>query len=177
MLAQNMAAIMNIMVSIPATKTSSSSYMVTSNRTSTRNKHIDKFALRSAPTDNNDVILSTLSKDEAILEFFEKFIYTISQDLQFVIDDISGEDTSAIGVTWHLVVKLISRFCGEKFSRLYYLLDDNFTHGEDFLVEIALSNINVCYGRDIVEPAVKPWRLCFGSPFSFLIVIDYYRSA
>ncbi|GKE15253.1 polyketide cyclase SnoaL-like domain-containing protein [Tanacetum coccineum] len=39
---------------------------------------------------------------KAILEFFEKFIYTIIQDLQFVIDDISGEDTSAIGVTWHL---------------------------------------------------------------------------
>nr|XP_043616498.1 uncharacterized protein LOC122588445 isoform X2 [Erigeron canadensis] len=39
---------------------------------------------------------------KAILEFFEKFIYTISQDLQFAIDDISGEDTSAVGVTWHL---------------------------------------------------------------------------
>ena len=39
---------------------------------------------------------------QAILEFFEKFIYTISQDLQFAIDDISGEDTSAVGVTWHL---------------------------------------------------------------------------
>ncbi|KAL5843336.1 hypothetical protein ACOSQ4_009294 [Xanthoceras sorbifolium] len=33
---------------------------------------------------------------QAILEFFKKFIDSISADLQFVIDDIS------IGVTWHL---------------------------------------------------------------------------
>lgn len=39
---------------------------------------------------------------QAILEFFQKFIDSISMDLQFVIDDISEEDTSALGVTWHL---------------------------------------------------------------------------
>lgn len=39
---------------------------------------------------------------QEILEFFKKFIGTISTDLQFVIDDISNEDNSAVGVTWHL---------------------------------------------------------------------------
>lgn len=39
---------------------------------------------------------------QAILEFFKKFTEGISEDLQFVIDDISNEDSSAVGVAWHL---------------------------------------------------------------------------
>lgn len=39
---------------------------------------------------------------QAIIHFFKKFTESISPDLQFVIDDISKEDSSAIGVTWHL---------------------------------------------------------------------------
>ncbi|XP_052202799.1 uncharacterized protein LOC127808334 isoform X2 [Diospyros lotus] len=39
---------------------------------------------------------------KAILDFFQKFIDSISTDLQFVIDDISNEDASAVGVMWHL---------------------------------------------------------------------------
>lgn len=39
---------------------------------------------------------------QAIIEFFNKFIDTISTDLQFVIDDISENDPSGVGVTWHL---------------------------------------------------------------------------
>lgn len=39
---------------------------------------------------------------QAILEFFKNFSDSISTDLQFVIDDISAEDSSAVGVTWHL---------------------------------------------------------------------------
>ncbi|XP_059633127.1 uncharacterized protein LOC132275933 isoform X3 [Cornus florida] len=39
---------------------------------------------------------------KAILDFFNKFIDSISSDLQFVIDDLSNEDTSAVGVKWHL---------------------------------------------------------------------------
>lgn len=39
---------------------------------------------------------------QAILDFFKKFTDSISTDLQFVIDDISSEDSSAVGVTWHL---------------------------------------------------------------------------
>lgn len=37
-----------------------------------------------------------------ILLFFKKFNDSISKDLQFVIDDISTEDSSALGVLWHL---------------------------------------------------------------------------
>lgn len=39
---------------------------------------------------------------QAILEFFQKFVGSISKELQFVIDDISAEDSSRVGVTWHL---------------------------------------------------------------------------
>ncbi|XP_042518179.1 uncharacterized protein LOC122091973 isoform X1 [Macadamia integrifolia] len=45
---------------------------------------------------------------KAILEFFNKFINSISTDLQFVIDDISNEDSSAVGVSWHLEGKIFS---------------------------------------------------------------------
>ncbi|KAL8166759.1 hypothetical protein V2J09_008258 [Rumex salicifolius] len=39
-----------------------------------------------------------------IMAFFEKFIH-LSIDLQFAIDDISTEDSSAIGVKWHFEYK------------------------------------------------------------------------
>lgn len=39
---------------------------------------------------------------QAIMDFFKNFTDSISSDLQFVIDDISTEDSSAVGVTWHL---------------------------------------------------------------------------
>jgi hypothetical protein len=39
---------------------------------------------------------------ERIIGFFGEFMGTISPDLQFVIDDISADDSAAVGVTWHL---------------------------------------------------------------------------
>ncbi|CAO2180491.1 unnamed protein product [Urochloa humidicola] len=39
---------------------------------------------------------------DQIVGFFGEFMGTISPDLQFVIDDISDEDSAAVGVTWHL---------------------------------------------------------------------------
>ncbi|KAI3824446.1 hypothetical protein L1987_05906 [Smallanthus sonchifolius] len=79
---------------------------------------------------------------KAILEFFEKFIYTISTDLQFAIDDISGEDTSAVGVTWHLEWK------GKPFP---------FSKGCSFYrLKVVDGRRKIIYGRDIVEPAAKP---------------------
>lgn len=39
---------------------------------------------------------------QAILDFFKGFMDSISADLQFAIDEISEEDTKAVGVTWHL---------------------------------------------------------------------------
>ncbi|GJZ90750.1 polyketide cyclase SnoaL-like domain-containing protein [Tanacetum coccineum] len=116
-----MAAIMNIMVSIPTTKISSSSYMmrylllvflicwIASGVVRIFYDGINSWDLsRVVDLIAEDCVYEDLVFPKpivgrkAILEFFEKFIYTISQDLQFVIDDISGEDTSAIGVTWHL---------------------------------------------------------------------------
>ncbi|KAH7851009.1 hypothetical protein Vadar_005909 [Vaccinium darrowii] len=79
---------------------------------------------------------------KAILEFFQKFIDSISMDLQFVIDDISEEDTSALGVTWHLEWK------GKPFP---------FSKGCSFYrLELVNGKRQIIYGRDSVEPAIKP---------------------
>lgn len=43
---------------------------------------------------------------QAILEFFKKFIDSFSKDLQFAIEDISAEDSLAVGVTWHLGINI-----------------------------------------------------------------------
>ncbi|KAG6388909.1 hypothetical protein SASPL_150345 [Salvia splendens] len=68
-----------------------------------------------------DLIFShPFSGRKAILDFFKQFSDSISGDLQFAIDDISEEDTSAVGVTWHL------------------------------------DAVATLFGRDAVEPAIKP---------------------
>ncbi|KAJ0241115.1 Nuclear transport factor 2 [Hirschfeldia incana] len=78
----------------------------------------------------------------AILEFFGKFIEATSTDLQFVIDDISKEDTSAVGVSWHLEWK------GKNFP---------FSKGCSFYrLEVIDGKRQIVYGRDCVEPAIKP---------------------
>ncbi|KAD7117545.1 hypothetical protein R6Q59_014481 [Mikania micrantha] len=179
--------------SIPHFSLSSSSsafnYLIIRSRISRRINYIDRFPLRSSPTDNNRVISPTSGDSDsldsasdvvrrfydginsrnlstvvdliaddcvyedlvfpqpfvgrkAILEFFEKFIYTISQDLQFSIDDISGEDTSAVGVTWHL------EWRGKPFP---------FSKGCSFYrLKVVDGRHKIIYGRDIVEPALKP---------------------
>ncbi|KAK1386807.1 Polyketide cyclase SnoaL-like domain [Heracleum sosnowskyi] len=79
---------------------------------------------------------------KAILEFFEKFNDSINEDLQFVIDDISTEDSIAVGVTWHLEWK------GKPFP---------FSKGCSFYkVEVVNGQRKIIYGRDSVEPAIKP---------------------
>ncbi|GAB4836678.1 hypothetical protein Ancab_001591 [Ancistrocladus abbreviatus] len=79
---------------------------------------------------------------KAILEFFKKFTDSISTDLQFTIDDISGEDTMAVGVTWHLEWK------GKPFP---------FSKGCSFYrMEVLNGKQQIVYGRDSVEPAIKP---------------------
>uniref|UniRef100_A0A7N0U7B7 SnoaL-like domain-containing protein n=1 Tax=Kalanchoe fedtschenkoi TaxID=63787 RepID=A0A7N0U7B7_KALFE len=79
---------------------------------------------------------------EAILEFFDKFMNTISKDLQFAIDDISEEDSSAIGVTWHLEWK------GKEFP---------FSKGCSFYrLDVIDGKRQIIYGRDVVEPFIKP---------------------
>ncbi|KAK1287853.1 hypothetical protein QJS10_CPB19g00287 [Acorus calamus] len=77
-----------------------------------------------------------------ILTFFTKFSDSISSDLQFVIDDISCEDSSAIGVTWHL------EWRGKPFP---------FSKGCSFYrLEVIDGKRQIIYGRDCVEPATKP---------------------
>ncbi|KAK9109996.1 hypothetical protein Sjap_018056 [Stephania japonica] len=79
-----------------------------------------------------------------ILNFFRKFINSISGDLQFVIDDIA-EDFLAVGVTWHL------EWRGRSFP---------FSKGCSFyrLVEVN-GKKQIIYGRDSVEPSFKPGEL------------------
>lgn len=79
---------------------------------------------------------------KAILEFFDKFMNSISSDLQFAIDDISEEDASAVGVTWHLEWK------GKTFP---------FSKGCSFYrLDVINGQRQIVYGRDCVEPAIKP---------------------
>lgn len=77
-----------------------------------------------------------------IIEFFKKFTESTSKDLQFVIDDLSMEDTSSVGVTWHLEWK------GKPFP---------FSKGCSFYrLEVINGKRQITYGRDCVEPAIKP---------------------
>ncbi|KAF3790209.1 hypothetical protein EJ110_NYTH16897 [Nymphaea thermarum] len=86
---------------------------------------------------------------KAILEFFKKFTESISADLQFVIDDISGDDSSAVGVTWHLEWK------GRSFP---------FSKGCSFYrCEVSNGKRKIIYGRDSVEPALKPGELALSA--------------
>ncbi|KAL3513358.1 hypothetical protein ACH5RR_026075 [Cinchona calisaya] len=78
---------------------------------------------------------------KAILDFFKKFIESISTDLQFVIDDISEDDVSRVGVTWHLEWK------GKSFP---------LSKGCSFYrLEVLNGQRQIVYGRDSVEPAIK----------------------
>ncbi|CAI8592059.1 unnamed protein product [Vicia faba] len=77
-----------------------------------------------------------------ILEFFKKFTESTSLDLQFVIDDLSTEDSSSVGVIWHLEWK------GKPFP---------FSKGCSFYrLEVIDGKRQITYGRDSVEPAIKP---------------------
>ena len=54
---------------------------------------------------------------DRVVGFFGDFMGSVSPDLRFVIDDISGHDPSAVGVTWHLEIGRAS--CRE---RVYVLV-------------------------------------------------------
>ncbi|PON99244.1 Polyketide cyclase SnoaL-like domain containing protein [Trema orientale] len=79
-----------------------------------------------------------------ILDFFENFMDFVEKDLQFVIDKLSTEDSSAVGVTWHLEWK------GKTFP---------FSRGCSYYeLEVINGKRQIIYGRDSVEPAIKPGK-------------------
>ncbi|KAF3447411.1 hypothetical protein FNV43_RR12597 [Rhamnella rubrinervis] len=77
-----------------------------------------------------------------ILQFFRTFTDSVGMDLQFVIDNLSTEDSSRVGVTWHL------EWNGKPFP---------FSKGCSFYqLEVVNGKRQIIYGRDSVEPAIKP---------------------
>ncbi|XP_022717503.1 uncharacterized protein LOC111276044 isoform X1 [Durio zibethinus] len=113
---------------------------------------------------------------KAILEFFKSFIDSISMDLQFAIDDISAEDSSAVGVTWHLgkhtpFLNFIFPFSELFiFLKFYYHLTEwkgkafPFSKGCSFYrLEMLEGKRQIIYGRDVVEPAIKPGEAALGA--------------
>lgn len=63
------------------------------------------FAILNIIGNNNSINV------QDILQFFKKFNDSVGKDLQFVIDDISTEDSAAVGVTWHLGMLMKIRVC------------------------------------------------------------------
>ncbi|KAM7266668.1 hypothetical protein ACFE04_004565 [Oxalis oulophora] len=95
---------------------------------------------------------------KAIMDFFDKFIDTISKDLQFVIDDISTVDSSRVGVIWHLGILseygIYADWKGKPFP---------FSKGCSFYrLEVFDGQRQIVYGRDCVEPAIKPGEAALG---------------
>ncbi|CAI0556536.1 unnamed protein product [Linum tenue] len=100
---------------------------------------------------------------KAIMEFFNKFVDSISGDLQFAIDDISADDSLAVGVTWHLEWK------GKPFP---------FSKGCSFYrLEVNNGQRQIIYARDSVEPALKPGEAALGSDLVAAAVSAAGRSA
>lgn len=93
-----------------------------------------------------DLVFSTpFVGRKAVLEFFEKFMGSVGEELLFCIDDISGGDSLATGVTWHL------EWQGKEFP---------FTKGCSFYrLDVINGRKQIVYGRDGVEPATKPGEL------------------
>ncbi|KNA08173.1 hypothetical protein SOVF_165030 isoform B [Spinacia oleracea] len=92
---------------------------------------------------------------KSILEFFGKFTDYVSTSLQFVIDAISEEDSSAVGVTWHL--EWNGRpFPFSKGCSFYQLRGQKIAHLLNMLCSSRVKLFKKFYARDSVEPAVKP---------------------
>ncbi|KAL9342278.1 hypothetical protein Peur_065603 [Populus x canadensis] len=84
------------------------------------------------------------SHDLEVIEFFQQFFDSTSSDLHFVIDDISGEDSHAVGVIWHIEWNGKPMPCSKGCS--FYRL------------ETVNGKRQIIYGRDSVESAIKPGK-------------------
>nr|GEW64610.1 hypothetical protein [Tanacetum cinerariifolium] len=147
--------------------------MVTKNRRSQRFKHVDGFALKSSSTDKNDVVLSTLAKEEVSSDGVSYMLDSASDVVTSFYDGINSRDLSR-------VVDLIAEDCVyedlvfpkpivgrkaileffEKFIYTIRVLNGKpfpFSKGCSFYrLQVFNRKRKIVYGRDIVEPAVKP---------------------
>ncbi|CAM0908018.1 unnamed protein product [Alopecurus aequalis] len=112
-----------------------------------------------------------------VVGFFGEFMGSVSPDLRFVIDDISGDDPAAVGVTWHLgtpnkipIFPLPAAHLRLRCLNFGAGLDAEWK-GRPFPFSRGCSfyrcqpdprrpqQIQIVYGRDCVEPATKPGEL------------------
>ncbi|KAK9826114.1 hypothetical protein WJX81_004563 [Elliptochloris bilobata] len=85
------------------------------------------------------IYLEPFRGHKEIRGYFDKVTATVPSDLKFAIEDITDNDTRAVGVKWHVEVD------GNEFP---------FSRGASFY-ELD-SEGRIVYARDLVEPAVKP---------------------
>lgn len=84
---------------------------------------------------------------EAVRELFEESCEGIPDDLLFIVDDITGddEDSISVGMTWHVELNGVPFPNGRGCS--FYRIDPD--------------SRKLVYGRDIVEPPLKPGPAAF----------------
>ncbi|ACK66052.1 conserved hypothetical protein [Rippkaea orientalis PCC 8801] len=82
---------------------------------------------------------------EKVKELFAESMQNIPDDLQFVIDDITSEDSLAVGVLWHLELNGMT-FPNSRGASFYRLSE---------------TTRKLVFGRDLVEPPVKLGKIAF----------------
>ena len=80
----------------------------------------------------------------AVQGLFTESCQAVPEDLQFVIDDLAGDDL-AVGVTWHVELNGIPFPNGRGVS--FYRFSPESGH--------------LIFARDCVEPAIKPGKVAF----------------
>lgn len=95
--------------------------------------------------------------------YFEKVMSIVPADLKFAIEDVTENDSRAVGVKWCVVfnlsvfLRLIARPDTADIGCRHVEVDGNefpFSRGASFY-ELD-SEGRIVYARDLVEPAVKP---------------------
>lgn len=85
------------------------------------------------------IYLEPFQGHKEIRQYFEKVVSIVPSDLKFTVEDITDGDMRKVGVKWHVEV------AGNEFP---------FSRGASFY-ELN-SEGQIVYGRDLVEPALKP---------------------
>ncbi|MEA5462804.1 nuclear transport factor 2 family protein [Leptothoe sp. PORK10 BA2] len=87
---------------------------------------------------------ATFMGRSAVEGLFAESCRSVPEDLQFVIDDMAGDD-GAVGVTWHVELNGIPFPNGRGVS--FY--------------RVSRQSGKLIYGRDCVEPPIKPGKAAF----------------